>query len=309
MINVNLRYCKFITKLPKLWAPNLESLELAGCENLVKLTELGAPNLGYLDLSNCKNLVKLTELGAPNLWYLKLSKCENLVEIDECFGSLEQLTEWFLDGCRKLQILPSQLRLKYLDTFHLSGCSSLEKLPNFHPEMECLNTLGLQGSGIREVPSSIEHLSKLEELSLSNCKNLGDLPDSIYKLQQLKWLDTPTAKLRPTCNSFDGSSGYGFVNMTELNFHSYEGIIELDLLMKPDYFPALERIILCFTNIVTIPESFSRFPRLIELHATNCKHLREIRGLPQSISTVDVYSSMLLNTSQSGLFNQVSLFL
>ena len=309
MINVNLRYCKFITKLPKLWAPNLESLELAGCENLVKLTELGAPNLGYLDLSNCKNLVKLTELGAPNLWYLKLSKCENLVEIDECFGSLEQLTEWFLDGCRKLQILPSQLRLKYLDTFHLSGCSSLEKLPNFHPEMECLNTLGLQRSAIREVPSSIEHLSKLEELSLSNCKNLGDLPDSIYKLQQLKWLDTPTAKLRPTCDSFDGSSGYGFVNMTELNFHKYERIIELDLLMKPDYFPALERIILSDTNIVTIPESFSRFPRLIELHAANCKLLREIRGLPQSIDTADVSGSMLLNTSPSGLFNQVSLFL
>ena len=115
LINVNLSYCEFITKLPKLWAPNLESLELVGCENLVKLTELGALNLEYLNLSDC----------------------ENLVEIDECFGSLEKLTEWFLDGCRKLQILPSQLKLKSLDTFYLSGCSSLEKLPNFHPEMEC----------------------------------------------------------------------------------------------------------------------------------------------------------------------------
>ena len=83
MINVNLSYCEFITELPKLWAPNLESLKLLRCENLVKLTEL----------------------WAPNLWYLKLSFCENLVEIDECFGSLEKLTEWFLDGCRKLQIL------------------------------------------------------------------------------------------------------------------------------------------------------------------------------------------------------------
>ena len=116
LINVNLSYCKFITKLPKLWAPNLKRLKLAGCENLVKLTELGAPNLRFLDLSDCKNLVKLTELGAPNLWSLELSKCENLVEIDECFGSLEELTEWHL-GCRKLQILPSQLRLKSLEAF------------------------------------------------------------------------------------------------------------------------------------------------------------------------------------------------
>ena len=119
MINLNLSDCEFITKLPKLWAPNLESLELAGCEKLVKLTELEAPNLNYLDLSYC----------------------ENLFEIGEYFGSLEKLTTWDLDGCRKLQILPSQLRLKSLCYFYLSGCSRLEKLPNFHPEMECLNTL------------------------------------------------------------------------------------------------------------------------------------------------------------------------
>lgn len=265
MINANLRGCEFITKLPKLWAPNLESLDL--------------------------------------------SYCKNLVEIDECFGSLEKLTTWYLYGCSKLQILPSQLRLKSLHWFHLSDCSRLEKLPNFHPEMECLKTLYLNGSGIREVPSSIEHLTKLKKLSLLQCKNLGDLPDSIYKLQQLQELDTPTAKLRPTCDSFDGSSGYGFVNMTRLDLQRCKGITELDLLMKPDYFPALELIELSDTNIVTIPESISRFPRLESLFATNCKLLREIQGLPQSIKDLQVYGSMLLNTSPSGLFNQVSLFL
>ena len=287
LINVNLSYCEFITELPKLWAPNLESLKLLRCENLVKLTELGAPNLEYLRLSNC----------------------ENLVEIDECFGSLEKLTEWDLDGCRKLQILPSQLRLKSLYYFNLGDCSSLEKLPNFHPEMECLKFLELGESGIREVPSSIEHLTTLQYLNLHECKNLGDLPDSIYKLQQLRELVTPTAKLRPTCDSFDGSSGYGFVNMTQLNLKGCEGIIELDLLMKPDYFPALKSLCLSDTNIVTIPEIISRFPRLIELYARNCELLREIQGLPQSKSWVDVGGSMLLNTSPSGLFNQVSLFL
>ena len=314
MINVNLSYCKFITKLPKLWAPNLERLDLSHCQKLVKLTELGAPNLKYLDLSHCENLVKITELRAPNLGYWKLSYCENLVEIDECFGSLEELISWDLDGCRKLQILPSQLRLKSLGYFFLSGCSSLEEFPNFHPEMECLKILNLSGSGIREVPSSIEHLTELETLNLLECKNLGDLPDSIFKLQQLQELGTPIAKLRPTCDSFDGSSGYGFVNMTHLDFRHLDfsrldGIIELDLLMKPDYFPALERIDLSYTNIVTIPESISKFPRLTQLFAMDCKLLREIQGLPQSIRRVNVYGSMLLNTSPGGLFNQVSLFL
>ena len=175
--------------------------------------------------------------------------------------------------------------------------------------MECLNILELEWSGIREVPSSIEHLTNLYKLKLFGCKNLRDLPDSIYKLQQLQYFVTSTAKLRPTCNSFDGSSGNGFVNVTKLNFRGCEGIIELDLLMKPDYFPALTEIHLSSTNIVTIPESISRFPRLKQLYAENCKLLCEIQGLPQSIRSVEVDGSMLLNTSPSGLFNQVSLFL
>ena len=223
---------------------------------------------------------------------------------------LKSLKGGISEIAKKLQILPSQLRLKSLFSFYLSHCTSLEKLPNFHPEMECLNTLELEGSGLREVPSSIEHLTKLSTLSLFSCENLRDLPDSIYKLQQLQKLCIPTAKLRPTCNSFDSSSGYGFVNMKLLDFWHYENIIELDLLMKPDYFPALESIILSETNIVAIPESISKFPRLKSLYIRNCKLLSEIQGLPQSISVVRAENCMLLDSqSASGLLNQVSLFL
>ncbi|XP_075657271.1 TMV resistance protein N-like isoform X2 [Castanea sativa] len=281
--DVNLKGCEFITKLPKLWAPNLEKL----------------------NLSSCHNLVRLPKLRAPNLKFLKLSFCRNLVEIDECFSSHKKLEVWFLDGCNNLQILPSQLRLKSLYFFTLSDCSRLEKLPNFHPEMECLKTLYLHGSAIREVPSSIEHLTKLEKLSLFACKNLRDLPDSIYKLQQLWKLTTPTGKLRLTCNSSDSSSGYEFVKMKELKFVGREGIIELDLLKEPDYFPALERIDLCKNNIVTIPD-ISRFPRLKSLNIMECKLLSKIQGLPQSIRRVDANNCMLLDTqSPSGLLNQV----
>ncbi|KAL4639457.1 hypothetical protein ACB092_03G219900 [Castanea dentata] len=267
--------------------------------------ELRLENLIAVNLSGCEFITKLPKLWAPNLECLNLSSCRNLVEIDEYFGSHEKLKFWNLSYCGNLQILPSQLRLKSLRSFFLSGCSRLEKLPNFHPEMECLKDLFLAESGIREVPSSIEHLTKLEALRLYDCKNLWDLPDSIYKLQQLYDLRTPTAKLRPTWNSFDGSSGYGFVNMTQLDLSNHEGMIELDLLMKPDYFPALERIDLSGTNIVTIPESISKFPRLEQLLISSCKLLREIQGLPQSIRRVRAENCMLLDTqSPSGLLNQ-----
>ena len=261
MIDVNLKGCELIEKLPELWAPNLENLNLVYCIKIDKLPKLWAPNLGNLYLAYCKNLV----------------------EIDESYGSLEKLRKWNLSYCPKLQFLPSQLKLKSLDFFDLTGCSRLEKLPNFHPEMECLKTLYLGESGIRELPSSIKHLTKLEKLVIG------------------------IAKLRPTSNSINSSSGYEFVNM---DFEGYETIIELDSWMKPDYFPALEAIYLFETDIVTIPESISGFRKLKSLYIRNCKLLRKIQGLPQSISKVRVENCILLDTqSPSGLLSQVFLFL
>ena len=214
---------------------------------------------------------------------------------------------------------------------NLSGCKFITKLPNLcTPNLEildlsyCVNLVEIHESGeflhklktwylsfcqkLQNLPNNLmlTSLEVLEHLTLIGCKNLRDLPDGIYKLQQLRRLSTPTAKLRPTCNSFDSSFGYGFLKMTYLKVWANTSIIELDPLMKPDYFPAWECILLSATNIITIPES----NRLRTLLLHNCKHLREIQGLPLSISRVDAYNCPLLDyESPSGLLNQVSLFL
>ena len=220
----------------------------------------------HLNLSGCKFITKLPALCTPNLETLDLSHSENLVKIQESGEFLHKLKTWNLYCCKKLQNLPNNLMLTSLEV--------------------------------------------LEKLILSGCKNLRDLPDGIYKLQQLQNLETPTAKLRPTCNSFDSSSGYGFLKMTYLNLSNMKSLIELDLLMKPDYFPALEYIFLSDTNIIAIPESISRFPKLKYLAISSCKYLREIQGLPQSIRWVYAANCPLLdNESPSGVLNQVSLFL
>ena len=230
------------------------------------LQEFQLENMKHLNLRGCKFITKLPNLCTPNLEILSLFNCENLVEIHESGEFLHKLKTWDLGCCKKLQNLPNNLMLTSLEV--------------------------------------------LESLILTGCKNLRDLPDGIYKLQQLQTLWTPTAKLRPTCNSFDSSSGYGFLKMTSLKVWANTSIIELDLLMKPDYFPALEFINLSETNIITIPESISRFPRLRSLSIDNCKHLREIQGLPLSINRVAAYNCPLLDyESPSGLLNQVSLFL
>ena len=121
--------------------------------------------------------------------------------------------------------------------------------------------------------------------------------------------DIPSAKLRLACNSFNNFLGpTGFLCLTKLDLSGLRIKVELDSWMQPDYFPVLTRLDLGFTDIVTIPESISRFPRLLCLKIHNCKKLREILRLPPSIRTVNARNCDWLDTqSSSRLLNQVSL--
>ena len=224
----------------------------------------------------------------PSLEELDLSFCQNLVKVHESVGFLDKLQIWDLQGCEKLQILPNTLRLKSLVDFVLIDCLRLEKFPNIHPEMKCLRTLYLRHSGIRELPSSIKYLTGLHSLDLHDCQNLRYLPDDIYKLQLLSELYIPTARLRQTFHYLDGFSKYGFFMLDFLSFRGNKNIIELDFLMKPEYFPVLKSLDLCETDIVSIPNSLSRFNTLEFLYIGHCKQLREIPRLPQSVKFVDV---------------------
>ncbi|XP_030946549.1 TMV resistance protein N-like [Quercus lobata] len=216
-----------------------------------------------------------------NMKHLNLRGCKFITELPElCTPNLERLD---ISYCENLvEIHGSGEFLHKLKTWNLTRCKKLQNFPN--------NLM-------------LTSLEVLEKLFLLECDNLRVLPDGVYKLQQLRELLTPTAKLRLTCNSFDSSSGYGFLNMTELHLAYNTSIIELDLLMKPDYFPALYRIDLSCTNIITIPKSISRFPRLKLLRIEGCNHLREIQGLPQSIS--GVYAEYCPLLDYESLLNQV----
>ena len=121
------------------------------------LQEFQLEKLKHLNLRGCKFITKLPELCTPNLETLDLSDCENLVQIHKSGAFLHKLKTWKLNYCEKLQNLPNNLMLTSLEV--------------------------------------------LEELNLLGCKNLRDLPDGIYKLQQLRCLWIPTAKLRPTSHA------------------------------------------------------------------------------------------------------------
>ncbi|KAK7836665.1 hypothetical protein CFP56_022274, partial [Quercus suber] len=120
------------------------------------------------------------------------------------------------------------------------------------------------------------------------------------KSQMQEEEDIPSAKLRPTCNSFNNFSGpTGFLCLTKLDLSHLRIKVELDSWMQPNYFPVLTDLSLASIGIVTIPESISRFTRLLCLNIEDCKDLLEIPRLPQSIRTVDAQNCCRLDTQSS----------
>jgi Leucine-rich repeat (LRR) protein len=164
-----------------------------------------------------------------------------------------------------------------LETLNLVGCGNLVEIDASFGLLKKLKWCSLVGcSKLQFLPSQLR-LKSLNYFDLRYCSSLEKFPEIHPEMECLKILTLCFSgiKLMPACNSF--------WMIKEINLRECENIVELDFLMKLDCFPQLECLILSGTKIITIPESFSRFPRLESLQVENCKQLREIQGLPQSI--------------------------
>jgi hypothetical protein len=240
--------------------------------------------LKRIDLQESDSITKFPNLCAPNLEELDLSFCRNLVGFHESIGSLAKLREWNLEGCQKLQNLPSNLMLKSLQTLNITLCESLEKFTFLSHGFNLL-------SGINRYC----------------CKSIIDLPGSIYKLQLPQELYISSKKWR-SCTSVAPYKEYRFSWLEVLDVSEVGNLIELDFLMKPDYFPVLKYLCLNEINIITIPESISKFTRLNRLEIKNCKYLREIPRLPQSLRHAVIMNCQSLDPiSSNRLLSQVFL--
>ena len=250
-----------------------------------------------INLSGCESITKLPNLCAPNLENLDLSFCKNLVECHESIGFLDKLQELLLSSCEKFQNLPNHLTWKSLNSFDFSSCSSLEF---FFSEESCAY---LYRSGYK----------KFNGLYAYCCKNVVDLEDIIDKLPSTEILYIYTGKSRFKCEpnyNLESEAFLDLSNVQNLDLSNVGNLIELDFLMKSDYFPVLKHLFLNDINIITIPESITKFTRLETLGIDRCKYLREISRLPQSIMRVYILNSHSLHPqSSNGLFSKVSLSL
>ncbi|KAM5549965.1 TMV resistance protein N-like [Rosa sericea] len=166
-------------------------LELSLCHSCIKHVRIGAEplcNLKTINLSHSLNLVNTPNFeGVPYLEFLFLEGCIRLYEVDPTIEVLERLTVLDLKDCKSLVHFASSVRgLKNLKVLNLSGCSKLKKLPNDMGHLESLEKLHVNGTGIRELPSSIGMLERLPLLKIEDCKDLVCLPISLGGLKSLK---------------------------------------------------------------------------------------------------------------------------
>ncbi|CAF2130405.1 unnamed protein product [Brassica napus] len=171
--------------LPRNFNPkNLVELNMP-YSNLTKLWK-GTKNLEKLkmiNLSHSRQLTKFPRLSkAKNLEHIDLEGCTSLVKVNSSIIRHHNLTFLSLKDCSHLQIMPTTVHLESLEVLNLSGCSELEDLQDFSPN---LKEVYLAGTAIREMPSSLEDLTRLVTLDLENCERLQHLPPGISNLKAM----------------------------------------------------------------------------------------------------------------------------
>ncbi|XP_068315241.1 disease resistance protein RPV1-like [Pyrus communis] len=343
---INLSYSQYLRKTPDFTkARSLEELNFAGCRRLYEVhpSISALKNLAIFNLGGCKELKSLpSSIHMGSLQTLNLSGCSNLEKFPEISDVMENLSELSLDGtaikelpssinkltgltilnlkfCLKLKSLPSSIHMRSLQTLNLSGCSNLEKFPEISDVMENLSELYLDGTAIKELPSSINKLTGLTILNLRFCLKLKSLPSSIHmrSLQILNlsvcsnleifpeisevmeglsklYLDRTAIKELPSLiNKLTGLSTLDLrgcrelkslpssIHMGSLETLNLSGCSNLEKFPEiSDVMENLSKLYLDGTAIKELPSSIRNLPRLVTLSLRECKKLK---SLPSSI--------------------------
>ncbi|MED6161373.1 hypothetical protein PIB30_060186 [Stylosanthes scabra] len=274
-----------IFKLPDILfiSPKLDSLSKAS----VKLVSLKVLNFDYSDF--IKEIPDVSGLQA--LQEISFRGCKNLVTVHSSVGFLGKLKMLNAEYCCKLRSFPPTIKLPSLEELILFGCSSLEKFPEIPEEMENLQVLNLYETGIKDLPSSFCNLSRLRHLNIvgdAMCK----MPIVIGMMPKLTFCDIKGGGNKGRVSREQQMEGLQGIFT---HFHSlyYSNMIRLCLRnsnLSDEFFPLA---VAWFPNVLlsdlsgnnfrVLPECIQEFRCLLTLNVDHCKHLQEIRGIPQRL--------------------------
>ncbi|CAN6722752.1 unnamed protein product [Malus baccata var. baccata] len=274
--------------------------------------------LKYINLNHSQYLERTPNLTeAKNLEALFLEDCKSLFEVHPSISSLQNLLVLSLRGCKELRKFPSSICMKSLKRLILSGCSSFEKFPEISVVMKELSELHLDGTAIKELPSSIKNLTGLVTLNLQGCIELQSLPSSIYmrSLESLNLYGCPNLVKFPEISEVMGELQSlrldetaieelpsSISNLTGLRYLSLKGCVKLKHLpcgicqlkslhyfnlagcSNLEKFPEISEVMgelqslrLDETAIEELPSSISNLTRLRYLSLKGCLKLKSLQ--------------------------------
>ncbi|KAK2643366.1 hypothetical protein Ddye_025129 [Dipteronia dyeriana] len=308
---MDLDWCSNLTKFPKI-SRNVKKLYLRGTavEEIPSLRHL--TSLEALFLDGCSNITKFPQIsGAITELHLSGTVIDEVP--NSAIKSLNKLVELDLRYNTRLKNLPtSMIHLTSLERLHLDGCSNITKFPQIPGT---ITHLSLKETAIEEVPdsaikflnitkflikldlsvntrlknlpTSLIHLTSLETLNLSGCSNITKFPqisgaitllfmggtaiddvpnsaiESLYKLDYLDISGNTRLKNLPSMSHLTSLRSLclsGCSNITEFPKISVE----------------ITNLYLSGTAIEEIPSFVERFTNLEYLAFDHCRSLKRV---------------------------------
>eukprot|EP00256_Glycine_max_P046664 XP_006599693.1 TMV resistance protein N isoform X1 [Glycine max] len=267
-------------------------------------------HLTVLKFDWCKFLTQIPDVSdLPNLRELSFQWCESLVAVDDSIGFLNKLKKLNAYGCRKLTSFPP-LHLTSLETLELSHCSSLEYFPEILGEMENIERLDLHGLPIKELPFSFQNLIGLQQLSMFGC-GIVQLRCSLAMMPKLSAFKFVNCNRWQWVESEEAEEKVGSIISSEARFwtHSFSAkncnLCDDFFLTGFKKFAHVGYLNLSRNNFTILPEFFKELQFLGSLNVSHCKHLQEIRGIPQNLRLFNARNcASLTSSSKSMLLNQ-----
>ncbi|XP_006600001.1 disease resistance protein RPV1 [Glycine max] len=240
-----------------------------------------------LNFNDCQYIREIPDLyGVPNLQELSFCNCENLIKIHESVGFLDKLKILYAEGCSKLMSFPP-IKLTSLEILQLSYCHSLESFPEVLGKMENVTSLDIYGTVIKELPFSIQNLTRLRRLELVRCENLEQIRGVPPNLETFSVKDCSSLKdldltLLPSWTKERHL-------LKELRLHGNKNLqnikgIQLSIeVLSVEYCTSLKDL-----DLTLLPSWTKERHLLKELHLHGNKNLQKIKGIPLSIEVLSV---------------------
>ena len=295
-------------------APNLKHLILRGCTRLLYIhASLGnLKQLIRLDLNGCKCLKRLpNKIGLDALEIFDLGGCSRLKNFPEIVGNMSRLLKLYLNDTsikdlpisvkhltslvrlnlrdfKNLSILPiACCRLTSLKSLILFGYSKLDELPEILGNVEGLEELGLGGTAITRLPSSIGHLKNLRAVSFKGCEWLS--PKSSNKVLSFPLMPRRSPNpMRMLVHSLSGLCSLTKLDLSYCNLQTIPDVLSnLSSLLK---------LSLIGNNFAYLPKSITQLSSLEELYLCGCTGLRSLPELPLNIKHIYAMECTSLET-------------